>query len=130
MRERVLSDEPTTTGGCLCGASRFAFAGQPKFAIKCYCRDCQHVSGGGHAPQIAVARADAEHWGLTKVFNATSDKGNALEFGFCGECGSPLYKTTEMARDLIFFYVGALDNPAAIPQAKPVFEDSKQPWDN
>ena len=47
----------THSGGCLCGASRFAFEGAPKFAIQCFCRDCQHVSGGGHLPQMAVDRA-------------------------------------------------------------------------
>lgn len=117
------------TGGCLCGKVRFASAGPGKFAIRCYCRDCQHVSGSGHAVQLAVPHEGFSVTGPLKVHRATSDSGNALQFGFCAECGSPITKTTAMAESLIFVYAGALDNPAALPSLRPVFEAGRQPWD-
>ena len=36
-------------GGCLCGAVRYGAKAKPIFAIHCYCRQCQHITGAGHA---------------------------------------------------------------------------------
>lgn len=44
------------TGGCLCGATRDIITAAPKFAIRCWCRDCQQVSGVSNRPQIALLR--------------------------------------------------------------------------
>lgn len=117
------------TGGCLCGQSRYAIEGQPKFAIRCYCRDCQRVSGGGHMPQIAVEADGFEAQGSLKEYGATSDAGNQLTFSFCGGCGSPLFKTTSMAAALVFVNAGTLDDPSVIDSFKPVYEGSRQIWD-
>ncbi|MCB1355471.1 MAG: GFA family protein [Maritimibacter sp.] len=119
----------TYSGGCLCGASRFAFSGDPKFAIQCFCRDCQHVSGGGHLPQMAVDRAALTRTGPIRTFESTAASGSTLGFHFCADCGSPLLKTTTRAPDLVFVYPGALDDPALYTPGRDVFEDSRQPWD-
>ncbi|SPH24449.1 hypothetical protein DEA8626_03501 [Defluviimonas aquaemixtae] len=116
-------------GGCLCGATRYVFSGAPRFAIRCYCRDCQRVSGGGHAPQIAVGRDGLTVTGALKIHRRTAESGSDLEFGFCGECGSPLTKSTSRAPEIAFLYVGSLDNPAIVAEFKPVFEAARQPWD-
>jgi len=120
---------PIHQGGCLCGATRYRTETDPQFSFTCYCRDCQHVSGGGHAPQVAFPRESVTVEGPLKVFHGLSDKGNALEFGFCGDCGAPLTKTTEMAPKLVFVYAGSLDDPALFTAPKQVFESSRQPWD-
>ena len=117
------------TGACLCGATRYVAAGPGKFAITCYCRDCQRVTGTGHAPQLALDRAGFAVEGPLKIYHATSDSGFALEFGFCGDCGSPLTKTTARAESLIFVYAGSLDDPTLFTDPKPVFEAGRQPWD-
>ena len=119
----------THAGGCLCGASRFQFEGAPKFAIQCFCRDCQHVSGGGHLPQLAIDRAVLTRSGPIKTYEAASDSGSTLGFHFCGACGSPLLKTTTRAPDLVFIYPGALDDPSIYEPGKNVFEASRQVWD-
>ena len=119
----------THSGGCLCGASRFSFEGDAKFSIQCFCRDCQHVSGGGHLPQLGVDRAVLTRSGPIKTYQAASDSGSTLGFHFCAECGSPLLKTTTRAPDLIFVYPGALDDPSIFEPGQNVFEGSRQPWD-
>lgn len=116
-------------GGCLCGATRYSFGGGPKFAIQCYCRDCQHVSGGGHLHQFAVVRDRFETSGALKIHNRTSDSGNALEVAFCGECGSPIFKSTALAPDIVLVMAGSLDEPASFEPGKKVHEASRQPWD-
>lgn len=118
-----------TRGHCLCGACGLGFEGEIKFAIRCYCRDCQQVTGGGHAVQAGVDAAGLVLDGPRRVHRAKSSSGNDLEFVFCGDCGSPLVKTTSSAPNLAFVYAGALDDPAAIPDPRPVFEAGRQPWD-
>ena len=90
----------TRTGGCLCKKVRYESGGEIVHAIQCYCRDCQHMSGGGHAPQFAVKRGTVTKSGPLKNYHLTSDAGNRVEFGFCGECGSPIYKTSSSAPEL------------------------------
>ena len=118
------------TGGCLCGAVRFQAAGAPRFGIRCYCRDCQHVSGGGHLPQVAVTRNEVTIDGPLKVHASTSDAGFAIEIAFCRDCGSPIYKSTARAEDIMFIAAGAFDDPTAVPDLRPVFEDGRLPWDS
>ncbi|NKB55530.1 MAG: hypothetical protein GKS00_04255 [Alphaproteobacteria bacterium] len=117
------------SGGCLCGKVRYQATEDPVFSIQCYCRDCQHMSGGGHAPQFAVKRNSVTKSGPLKTHQITSDAGNAVEFGFCGECGSPVYKTTAHAPELIFFFAGSLDDPAQFSIGSKVYEERRQPWD-
>ncbi len=117
------------TGGCLCKKTRYETDKEMVHAIQCYCRDCQHMSGGGHAPQFAVKRATVVKSGPIKIFRLKSDSGNDVELGFCSACGSPIYKTTTAAPELMFFFTGSLDDPTAFGGAHKVYEASRQPWD-
>ncbi len=117
------------TGGCLCKKVRYEAGGEPVHAIQCYCRDCQHMSGGGNAPQLAVLRDTVSISGPVKTFGLKSDSGNDVELGFCQECGSPIYKTTSHMPELIFLFAGSLDDPAAFAPRHKVYEDRRLPWD-
>ena len=117
------------TGGCLCGKVRYE-AGETAFAIQCYCRDCQHISGGGNAPQFAVTRDTATTSGPLRTYQIKANSGYDVEFGFCGECGSPIYKTTTRSPDLIFLFAGSLDDPTRFDGGMKVYEDRRQPWDH
>ena len=117
------------SGGCLCGATRYQISEAPRFAISCFCSDCQRATGTGHAPQFAVGKAAVSLSGPLKHHRATSAAGNDLSFGFCGTCGSPITKRTAAAPELLFIYAGSLDDPAMMPKPKPVFEASRRAWD-
>ena len=116
-------------GRCLCGGSVFDGGAEARFAIQCYCRDCQHVSGGGSMPQVAIQSAALSRSGPIRTFAATSDAGNALGFSFCADCGSPLFKTTAAAPDLVFLGAGALDEPDLFTFGREVFEVGRRMWD-
>ena len=116
-------------GGCWCGACRYQVTGSPKFAIRCYCRDCQHISGSGSLPQWGVERASLAIDGPTRVYRRQSDSGNELAFTFCNDCGSPLVKTSTLVPDLAFLCAGSLEHPALFPVPRPVYEESRQAWD-
>jgi hypothetical protein len=116
-------------GGCLCGKVRYEVTGPAKSAIQCYCRDCQHISGGGHLPAFIVHRDNFSRAGPVKLFYSTSDAGSDLVLGFCSECGSPIFRTTSKAPDLVFIAAGSLDDPASFEPGRKVFEGSRHPWD-
>jgi hypothetical protein len=42
------------TGGCACGAIRYECTAEPIMMLKCHCRDCQRVTGGGFAAAVLV----------------------------------------------------------------------------
>ena len=119
----------TQTGGCLCNKVRYEASNEAVHSIQCYCRDCQHMSGGGHAPQFAVKRDTVTKSGPLKMYQFISDAGNEMELGFCGECGSPIYKTSAQAPELIFLFVGSLDDPTKFSPDARIYEDRRQPWD-
>lgn len=120
----------TITGHCLCGATSYTAEGPAKFAIVCYCTDCQRVTGSGHAPQLGVASDGLQIDGPLRTHDAKASTGSDLSFQFCGDCGSPIAKSTTRAPSTVFLYAGSLDNPDNFPDATPVFEDSRQPWDS
>ena len=116
-------------GGCLCGQSRYQATGEPQFGVKCYCRDCQKVSGGGHVPQLAFPEEAFEFSGPVAFHGRQSDAGNDLQFAFCSQCGSPLFKYTSKLIDVVFVTAGSLDDPTIFTVRYKGFEDSRLPWD-
>ncbi len=116
-------------GRCLCGDSSYNFIGEVKFAIKCYCRDCQQISGGGHLPQIVVPADQFAAVGKIKSYQAKSSSGNVVEVSFCKECGSPLFKSTSKMPDVKFLCAGSLADDLVDVPFQRVFEDSRRVWD-
>lgn len=116
-------------GGCLCRAVRYNVSGNVGAAVQCFCRDCQHVSGGGHLPQCLVDEKTFAFSGPLKIHRRSAKSGNDLRVAFCGECGSPRYKATSFLPGKLFVAAGSLDDPSAISIENRVYVDSKQPWD-
>ncbi len=118
------------TGGCACGAIRYQSKGGPKFAIICQCRQCQRITGGGHAASFAVDAETTEVEGDLSYYEQTSDSGSTTRSGFCGNCGNPVLKTTSGHAEFTFFHAATLDDPAIYKPEMVVYSTSKQPWDH
>jgi len=100
------------TGGCQCGAVRYALRTPSTHASVCYCRMCQKASGGPYMAFARVRSSDIE-WthGAPALFNSSS----VVERGFCRDCGTPLtYRFIE--GPYISVTIGSLDDPES---AKP-----------
>jgi len=118
------------TGGCLCGAVRYEFSGEPGFALLCHCRDCQRQSGSAYNAAWRVPAAGFRVLkGTPKLYVATADSGNSVSRAFCGDCGSPLYLQVSTRPDLVGIRVGTLDDPSGFRPAADIFVKSAQPWD-
>ncbi len=99
-------------GGCLCGAVRLSIAADPIAARQCWCRLCQYLSAGGGTVN-AVFPADAVTvTGEVRWYAAIADSGNAMQRGFCPECGTPLLSKADARPMHLIVRAGALDDPA------------------
>ena len=78
---------PKMTGGCQCGAVRYALYARPDRVGICHCRMCQKAVGGPFFAWAAVSDSDIA-WtrGKPAVFSSSS----AADRGFCAHCGTPL----------------------------------------
>jgi len=99
------------TGGCQCGAVRFACDGDKLgHASICHCRMCQKAFGAYYAPLVSFS-AGGVSWtrGQRKLFRSS----NHVSRGFCGDCGTPLTYEADGYEPSIA--AGAFDDPAALP---------------
>jgi hypothetical protein len=121
---------PAISGGCACGAIRYACAAPALFCLNCHCRDCQRESGGAFVPVMAVPRTAFEITkGAPRYFDLTADSGNTTTRAFCGDCGSPLFGLPGGAPEIATIRVGSLDEPGSFVPARDIFVASAQPWD-
>jgi hypothetical protein len=112
------------TGGCQCGAVRYALAAAPGGTNICHCRMCQKAAGSPFMAFTGVALADLV-WtrGAPKTFVSSA----IAERGFCGDCGTPLtYRP--LAHDRIAVTICSLDNPAAFAPTRQLGIESKVAW--
>ena len=110
-----MSDErkPAMTGGCQCGAVRYALYSAPSEPSICHCRMCQKAFGNYFAALAGVPLADfAWTRGEPGVFRSSE----LVERGFCRDCGTPLF-FRYVVKDRISVSIGSLDEPARV---KPV----------
>ncbi len=107
------------TGGCQCGAVRFA-AESIGAVLICHCRMCQKATGGLYAPTADVI-------GLTWTRGAVAHfkSSNVARRGYCADCGTPL---TYEAGDYVNLMLGAFDDPAAFAPQLQVGLQGKLPY--
>jgi hypothetical protein len=103
--------KPVLTGGCQCGAVRYALYTVPDRAGICHCRMCQKAVGGPFKPWANVRR---ENFAWTRGQPATFRSSSAAERGFCAGCGTSLYFAYVKRPDSISMTVGSLDTPGAV----------------
>jgi len=118
--------EPVT-GGCLCGAVRFAYEGEVGTASYCHCSDCRRTTGGPFAVSVRLEAARLTVTGKTASYAKTSDAGAAITRHFCPACGSPLLTHTPGGATA-FVKAGAFDDPALVRPAVEIWTDSEVPW--
>ncbi|NIX76546.1 GFA family protein [Microvirga terricola] len=95
------------SGGCQCGAVRYRLMSEPTGASICHCRMCQKAFGNYFAPLTGVPLKDLV-W--TKGAPGTFKSSEAVERGFCRDCGTPLsFRYVESNR--ISVSIGSLDDP-------------------
>ena len=107
--------ETILRGGCLCGAVRYEYAGEPGVSSYCHCDDCKRATGGPYtvgvlssADKLRIVR------GKVKGYTKKADSGRNITREFCPECGSPLFTRAEKLPGFVFIKAGSLDEPGLI----------------
>ena len=99
--------KPLLTGGCQCGAIRFALTAAPVKISICHCRMCQKASG---APFASFADIEKSDFSWTRGKPAAFKSSTIAERDFCRDCGTPLsFRRIDGPR--IEIMTGAFDRP-------------------
>jgi hypothetical protein len=117
------------TGGCACGAIRYASDADPIVMVNCHCRDCQRTTGSAYAAVMVVPAAAVTLTGKPRYFRTVGEAGKWVERGFCPGCGSPVTLKLERFPDALAFQAASLDDPTQFAPVMDIFTTSAQPWD-
>ena len=97
------------TGGCLCGAIRYAVDGPLRGVVMCHCSRCLRAHGHA-AAYSACAREDLV---LVRSEGLRWYEADERARGFCGTCGASLFWRAE-GRATISIAAGTLDQPTGL----------------
>ena len=118
------------TGGCECGAIRYACSAAPLMAGHCHCRSCQKQSGTGHASHLMVPKAAITITGEATFYERSADSGNTVRRGFCPRCGSPVWGVSSGFPEILVLRAGSLDDPERFRPGAIVYAASAPGWDH
>jgi hypothetical protein len=110
---------PSLTGGCQCGAVRFAAASLGRASI-CHCRMCQKAFGNICGPLVT---AHGLEW--TRRAPKHFQSSNKVRRGFCADCGTPLTYECEGGVEVA---IAAFDRAAEIAPVIQLGVESRMPW--
>jgi hypothetical protein len=112
------------TGGCQCGAIRFAVTAAPVRVSICHCRMCQKASGG---PFASLADIHQENFRWTGGTPSTFQSSSIAERDFCAKCGTPL-SYRRIGGPNIEIMTGAFDRPDMVSPVMQFGTESQLGW--
>ena len=116
--------EVVHSGGCQCGAIRYAFYDEPIRVGICHCRMCQRATGGPFAVLADVAH---ESFAWTRGTPSSYRSSNIAERDFCSACGTPLsYRQIGGAN--VELLIGTFDRAKRLAPTYAVAVESKLDW--
>ena len=116
---------PVATGGCQCGAVRYALYVEPQRSHVCHCRMCQRATGGLFA---ALAGAPKTQFAWTQGEPGVFASSNKATRPFCRDCGTPLGVAYEGPEARQYVTIGSLDEPARAPIISQFGVEGLIPW--
>jgi hypothetical protein len=115
------------TGGCLCGACRYALHAAPYFVYVCHCTDCQRQSGSAYGMSMPAPKdAFSLTLGEPSRFERTLPSGARSVVRFCGTCGSRVF--AEGLASVVVIRPGTLDDRSWVRPVSQSFVRSAMPW--
>jgi hypothetical protein len=119
--------EAVLTGGCQCGAVRYAVTAPPLQLYVCHCRECQRQSGSAFGMSLIVPRAAfAVTKGTARSWSGTTDSGRAMTCFFCPACGARLWHARN-GMDTVSVKAGTLDVPVDFACAVHIWTSRRLP---
>jgi len=116
------------TGGCRCGAIRYAVAKAPLFVMACHCTDCQEQTASAFSLGMPVDADGFSFSGEPVVITKTADSGHASRSYRCPTCGVWTHTTTDGSPDLVVVRPSTLDDTDLVEPVAQIFVRSSLPW--
>ncbi len=120
-----MSDGGPITGGCRCGAVRYAADGEPWNRTVCHCADCRGATGAPMVGWITVRRDACRFAAGSPVWHRSSPR---AERAFCPTCGTPLAYRADALPDEIDLTLASLDDPERYPPHDHVWVSRRLSW--
>ena len=118
------ASKPMLTGGCQCGAIRFAVSAAPTRVSICHCRMCQKATG---SPFASLADVPNENFAWTRDAPAAFKSSSIAERDFCAKCGTPLsYRRIDGPN--IEIMTGTFDRPDRVVPTRQFGSESRLGW--
>ena len=112
------------TGGCQCGAVRFAVSAPPARISICHCRMCQKASG---APFASFADIETTDFAWTRGQPAAFHSSSIAARDYCKDCGTPLsFRRIDGPR--IEIMTGTFDRPDRVVPTRQYGTESRLGW--
>lgn len=100
------------TGGCHCGAIRYALSAAPTGSMICHCATCRRISG---ALVVAWISVESDAFAITKGEPARYASSRGISRQFCGACGAQITYACDDDSSYIDVATSTLDDPNAFP---------------
>ena len=115
------------SGGCMCGAIRFSYTGEPRFVAECVCESYRRAHGasvvGWVGVQTGAFRLDRGEASL-KWYRSSP----ASERGFCVECGTRLFFRSDNWAGETHMALACIDEPHALKATVLSFPEEMPHW--
>jgi hypothetical protein len=118
----------TITGGCLCGAVRYAIEAEPMVTRICWCTDCQKFAAGSTTVNVIFPSEAVTIEGELRDYASTAASGNLMHRGFFPKCGTPMITGSEARPYLIGWRAGTLDDPELAKPEVTIWTSSAPSW--
>ncbi len=117
-------------GGCKCGLVRYRGTRSDAPMFRCHCRDCQQLTGSGHAEMMPLIAETFTIGDMCSTYEMAGGSGRPTYSGFCPNCGSQLTRRSARMSDRIYVHAASLDDPSRYDPEKSIYADAAQPWDH
>lgn len=117
------------SGGCHCGALRYAIEQAPLMVYNCHCTNCQKIGGGAFATSVTVLEAGfAFTHGEPRTLEWNADSGSRRFGWFCADCGSRIAHGQHPSIGVLSVRGGTFDDTSWIEPVGDIWIRSAQPW--
>jgi hypothetical protein len=121
--------EPSTSGGCLCGAVRFELSEPASEAGYCHCTRCQKRTGSGASAQ---ARINGQTFRLVageELVKCWRHPEGGFEKCFCQQCGAHLFSRNPDDPSQMSIRMAAFDGDPGVRPSWRAFVANVPPWE-
>lgn len=117
-------------GACHCGRIAYEAEIQPDAVMVCHCTDCQVLSGSAfRTVALTVPGGFRLLSGEPRVYVKVAESGRRRQQAFCGDCGSPLYATSEDSGPKVYSVrLGTARQRAELRPRQQIWHRSALPW--